>query len=117
MHTLSDNQIGNYMKEFELSMEQIIQMHKDFSESIRRRELKCHSENTRKSEVVHNSFVAIAEDRALENRIKENDCKIGSDVEFHEFLKQNVKLSKEGFLCDKMQVGCFSDQNSDQCFH
>ena len=30
MHTLSDNQIEKYMKEFELSKEQIIQMHKDF---------------------------------------------------------------------------------------
>ena len=30
MHTLSDNQIEKYMKEFELSNEQIIQMHKDF---------------------------------------------------------------------------------------
>ena len=30
MHTLSDNQIEKYMKEFELSKEQIIQMHEDF---------------------------------------------------------------------------------------
>ena len=90
------------MKEFELSMEQVIQMHEDFSGSIRRRELKCRSENTRKIEVVHNSFVAIAEDRASENRIKGTDCKIGSDVEFHEFLKRNAKLSKEDFSCDKM---------------
>jgi hypothetical protein len=95
-HTLSDNQIRKYMKEFELSMDEIIQMHEDFLGSIRRRELKCHSENTREIGVVHNSFVAIAEDRALENRIKETDCKIGSDVEFHDFLKQNAKLSKEG---------------------
>ena len=90
------------MKEFELSMEQIIQMHEDFSRSIRRRELKCLSENTRKIEVVHNSFVAIAEDRALENRIKETDCEFGSNVEFDEFLKRNAKSSTEGFSCDKM---------------
>ena len=102
MHTLSDNQIGKYMKEFELSIEEIIQMHEDFLGSIRGRELKCRSENTREIGVVHNSFVAIAEDRALENRIKETDCKIGSDVEFHDFLKQNAKLSKEGFSCNKM---------------
>ena len=30
MHTLSDNQIEEYMKEFELSRLQIIQMHEDF---------------------------------------------------------------------------------------
>ena len=101
MHTLSDDQIGKYMKEFELSIEQIIQMHEDFLGSIRRRELKCRSENT-KDEVVHNSFVAMADNRALENRIKEADCEIGSNVEFHEFLKRNAKLSKEGFSCDKM---------------
>ena len=101
MYTLSDNQIEGYTKDFELSKEQIIQMHEAFL-SIQRRDLKCRSENTRKIGVVHNSFVAIDEDRALENRIKEADCKIGSDVEFHEFLKRNAKLSKEGFSCDKM---------------
>ena len=101
MHTLSDNQIESYMKEFELSKEQIIQMHEDFL-SFQRRELKCRSENKRKIGVVHNSFVAIAEDRALENRIKETDCEFGSNVEFHEFLKRSAKLSKKDFSCDKM---------------
>ena len=52
--------------------------------------------------VVHNSFVAIAEDRALGKRIEETDCKFGSNVEFEEFLKQNSKSSTEGFSCDKM---------------
>ena len=102
MHTLSDNQIGKYMKEFELSIEEIIQVHEDFLGSIRGRELKCRSENTREIGVVHNSFVAIAEDRALENRIKETDCEFGSNVEFQECLKRNAKLSKKDFSCDKM---------------
>ena len=100
MHTLSDNLIGKYMKEFELSMEQIIQMHEDFLGSIPRRELKCCSENTRKIRVFLE--LELADDRALENRIQETDCKISSDVEFHEFLKRDAKLSKESFSCDKM---------------
>ena len=64
--------------------------------------MKFRSENTRKIGVVHNSFVAIAEDRALGNRIKETDCEFGSNVEFDEFLKRNAKSSTEGFSCDKM---------------
>ena len=101
-HTLSDNQIRKYMKEFELSMDEIIQMHEDFLGSIRRRELECRYENKRKIGVVHNSYVAIAEDRASENRIKETDCEFGSNVEFQDFLKRKVKLSKKDFSCDKM---------------
>ena len=101
-HALSDDQIEKYTKELELSKEQIIQMHEDFLGNIRRKELICRSESTRKIGVVHNSFVAIAEDRALENRIKETDRELGSNVEFNEFLKQNAKSSKEGFSCDKM---------------
>ena len=69
---------------------------------IPRRELKRCSENTWKIGVVHNSFAAIAEDRELENRIKETDCKFGSNVEFDEFLKRNANSSKEGFSCEKM---------------
>ena len=64
--------------------------------------MKFRSENTRKIGVVHNSFVAIAEDRALGNRIKETDCEFGRNVEFDEFLKQNAKLSKNSLSCDKM---------------
>ena len=64
--------------------------------------MKFRSENTRKMGVVHNSFVAIAEDRALGKRIEETDCKFGSNVEFEEFLKQNSKSSTEGFSCHKM---------------
>ena len=66
------------------------------------RELQFRSENTRKIGVVHNSFVAIAEDRALEKRIEETDCEFVSNVEFDEFLKQNAKSLTEGFSCDKM---------------
>ena len=100
-HSLSDIHIENYMTEFELSKEQIIQMHEDFF-GIQRKEMKCCLGGTLRIGIVNNSFVAIAEKGALENRIIENGCYDSYNVKFHEFLRQHSKSSKESSLCDKM---------------
>jgi hypothetical protein len=74
-----------------------------------RRELKFGSENTRKIGVVHNSFVAIAEDTALGKRIEETGCEFGSNVEFNEFLK--LAASPSGILIRILE----EFQNNSRC--
>ena len=97
-HSLSDNHIEKYVTEFELSKEQIIQMHEDFF-GIQRKEMKCClGSSTLRIGIVNNSFVAIAENGAL----IENGCYDSYNVKFQEFLRQHSKSSKESSSCDRM---------------
>ena len=101
-HSLSDNHIEKYVTEFELSKEQIIQMHEDFF-GIQRKEMKCClGSSTLRIGIVNNSFVAIAENGVLENRLIENGCYDSYNVKFQEFLRQHSKSSKESSSCDRM---------------
>mgnify|MGYP001259190855 CR=1 FL=1 len=73
-HSLSDAHIEKYMTEFELSKEQIIQLHEDFF-GIQRKEMKCClGSSTLRIGIVNNAFVAIAENGASENKMIENGC-------------------------------------------
>ena len=101
-HSLSDAHIEKYMTEFELSKEQIIQLHEDFF-GIQRKEMKCClGSSTLRIGIVNNAFVAIAENGALENKTIENGCYHSYNAKFHEFLRQYSKSSKESSLCDRM---------------
>ena len=107
-HSLSDAHIEKYMTEFELSKEQIIQLHEDFF-GIQRKEMKCClGSSTLRIGIVNNSFVAIAENGALEKRMLlekrmiENGCYDSYNVKFQEFLRQHSKSSKESSSCDRM---------------
>ena len=65
--------------------------------------MKCYlGSSTLRIGIVNNSFVAIAENGALENKTIENGCYHSYNAKFHEFLRQHSKSSKESSLCDRM---------------